>query len=109
MSETPFTKNLQYYKFCAYGFLKNLRFFEPFLVLFFLDKGLSFFQIGILYGIREIGVNILEIPTGVAADLLGRRRTMVFSFVAYILSFLLFSLTSVFAVFIAAMVLFSFG
>ncbi len=36
MTEKTFNKDLQFYKFCAYGFLKNLRFFEPFLMLFFL-------------------------------------------------------------------------
>jgi len=73
-----FNKDIQYYKFCSYGFLKNLRFFEPFLLLFFMEKGLSFFQIGLLYSIREIGIYILEIPTGIFADTLGRKRTMLF-------------------------------
>ena len=31
------------FRFSLYGFLKNLRFFEPFLILFFRDAGLSFF------------------------------------------------------------------
>ncbi len=105
----PFEKNLQYFKFCSYGFLKNLRFFEPFLILFFLEKGLSFTQIGTLYAIREISTNILEIPTGVIADALGRRRTMVSSFLAYIVSFIVFYLTESFAYFALAMLCFSFG
>ena len=61
MPANTFNKDLQFYKFCSYGFLKNLRFFEPFLMLFFIEKGLSYLQIGVLYSIREIGVNILEI------------------------------------------------
>jgi MFS family permease len=104
-----FIRDLQYYKFCVYGFLKNLRFFEPFLILFFLEKGLSYLEIGTLYAIKEIATNILEIPTGVAADSLGRRRTMVFSFGSYIVSFAVFYLSGQFAIFVAAMVLFSFG
>ncbi len=108
MSE-PFKKDLQFYKFCSYGFLKNLRFFEPFLMLFFLEKGLSYFEIGILYSIREITVNIIEIPTGVLADAFGRRRTMVFSFLSYIAAFLVFNFSSFFPLFIAAMICFSFG
>ena len=108
MAET-FKKDLQFYKFCSYGFLKNLRFFEPFLMLFFLEKGLSYFEIGILYSIREITVNIIEIPTGVLADAFGRRRTMVFSFISYIAAFFVFNFSSFFPLFIAAMVLFSFG
>ncbi len=104
-----FPRNLQYFKFSLYGFLKNLRFFEPFLILFFLEKGLSYFEIGALYAIREVSTNILEIPTGVASDALGRRRTMVFSFISYIISFVVFYAFSGFAVFAGAMILFSFG
>ena len=69
-----FKKDLQFYKFSLYGFLKNLRFFEPFLYLFFLEKGLNFLQIGTLITIREITRNVLEIPAGVLADSFGRRR-----------------------------------
>lgn len=104
-----FSRDLQYYKFCFYGFLKNLRFFEPFILLFFLEKGLSYFEIGALYAIRSIATNILEIPTGVASDALGRRRTMVFSFASYIVSFAVFYLASGFGVFVGAMIVFSFG
>lgn len=104
-----FGKDLQYYKFCAYGFLKNLRFFEPFLILFFLEKGLVFFQIGTLYAIRELATNILEVPTGVVADVMGRRRTMIFSFLFYIFSFLIFFYSASYAAFVVAMLLFAVG
>ncbi len=104
-----FKKDLQYYKFCAYGFLKNLRFFEPFMILFFLEKDISFFQIGVLYTLREITRNILEIPAGVAADVLGRRRTMISSFSLYILSFLLYSVSASMLVLSAATVVFGLG
>ncbi len=104
-----FRRDLQYYKFCAYGFLKNLRFFEPFIILFFVEKGFTFLQIGVFYTIREIATNILEIPTGVVADALGRRRTMVFSFASYIVSFAIFFIADSFGAFATAMVLFAFG
>ena len=55
-----------------------------------MEKGLTFLQIGTLYAIREIAINILEIPSGFAADALGRRRTMVAAFLAYIVSFIVF-------------------
>jgi len=104
-----YKKNLQYYKFCSYGFLKNLRFFEPFLILFFLEKNLTFFQIGVLYTIREISINILEIPTGMIADSIGRRRTMVFSFIFYIISFTIFYFSAKYMLFITGILFFSFG
>ena len=78
-------------------------------MLFFLEKGLSYFEIGILYSIREITVNIIEIPTGVLADAFGRRRTMVFSFLSYIAAFFVFNFSSFFPFFIIAMIFFSFG
>ena len=104
-----FDKDLQFYKFSLYGFLKNLRFFEPFLILFFAEKGIPYLQIGTLYAIREIATNILEIPTGIVADSLGRRRTMVYSFISYIVSFIIFYSATHYALFVIAMILFSFG
>lgn len=103
------TKNLQYYKFCTYGFLKNLRFFEAFLILFLLDHRLNFVQIGLLYSIREIAMVFLEIPSGIVADTWGRRRTLVSSFFFYILSFLVFYLANSFFLFAIAMLLFAVG
>lgn len=96
-------------KFSAYGFLKNLRFFEPFLYLFFLASGLSYLEIGTLISIREISVLLLEIPTGVVADLTGRRRAMAGAFAAYITSFSIFYLFHRFVFFVPAMLLFAAG
>ncbi len=97
------------FRFCLYGFLKNQQYYEPFLILAFREKGLSFFLIGILIGFREICINIMEIPTGAIADLYGRRRSMIFSFAGYILSFLIFALSSTFVLLLAAMLLFAVG
>ena len=104
-----FQKDIQYYKFCLYGFLKNLRLFEPFLILFFIDNDLSFLQIGTLYGIREIARNILEIPAGIIADSIGRKKTMISSFAFYILSFAGFYYSHNFGFFIIVMLLYSVG
>ncbi len=104
-----FKKDIQYVKFCSYGFLKNLRFFDAFIILFFLDKGLSYLQIGILYSIKEITINILEIPTGVIADSFGRRRSMIFAFINYITSFIIFFLFSHYYLFIVAFLFYGIG
>lgn len=104
-----FQKDIQYYKFCAYGFFKNLRFFDPFLLLFFYQKGLLFTQIGILYAVREICINLLEVPSGLIADIFGRKRVMIFSFMAYIASFLFFYLINSFIGFVFAFVLYGIG
>ncbi len=97
------------FRFSLYGFLKNLRFFEPFLILFFRDAGLSFFQIGVLYAVRDISTNLLEIPAGVIADAFGRRRSMVLSFSAYIVSFVVFYAWPGFNSYALAMAVFAIG
>jgi MFS family permease len=81
------------FQFSLYGFLKNQRYFEPFLQLFLLAffKG-SFFKWGLLIGYRQVLVNVFEVPSGAVADLYGRRRCMMISFAAYIASFVVFGL-----------------
>ncbi|OAA29177.1 MFS transporter [Kosmotoga arenicorallina S304] len=102
-------KDTQFVKFASYGFLKNLRFFEPFIILFFREQGLSFLQIGTLFSVREIAINFMELPTGIIADLYGRRISMVLSMVSYIVSFLSFYFFPNFYVYIGSMVLFALG
>jgi MFS family permease len=102
-------KNKQYFKFCAYGFLKNLRFFDAFLLLFFLESGITYTQIGILYAVREIIINISEIPSGFIADLYGRKNSLIAAFVFYIISFLIFYLFDSFYLFALANAFYGIG
>ena len=53
--------------------------------------------------------NVLEVPTGIIADALGRRRTMVQSFLAYIISFLIFYYASAYWLLMLGMTFFAFG
>jgi len=103
------SRDRMFWKFRTYGLLKNLRFFDPFLVLFFREAGLTYLAIGSLYAIREVSTNLLEIPTGVVADAFGRRRAMIASFVSYLASFALFGIFSSYAMYAPAMVLFALG
>ncbi len=100
-----FQKNRQYIQFCLYGFLKNLRFYDAFLLLFFLENGLSFSQIGVLYAAREIIINITEIPSGIIADVYGRKKSLVAAFGIYILSFIVFYFSTNFYFLLVAMLL----
>ncbi len=97
------------FRFSLYGFLKNQRYYDPFLILAFREKGLSFFQIGILYGFREVCTNLFEIPSGALADLYGRRRAMIFSFCAYIVSFATFAISKSLPMLFGAMFFFGLG
>jgi MFS family permease len=107
--DTGIIRDLQFYKFSAYGFLKNLRFFDPFIILFFRQMGMSFLEIGTLVSIREVATTILEVPTGFVADAYGRKNAMVFAFLSYIISFLIFYFFPSFLLYAAAMVFFAFG
>lgn len=97
------------FRFSLYGFLKNQQYYDPFLILAFREKGLSFFQIGLLIGFREVCINLFEIPTGAAADLYGRRRSMIFSFLAYIGSFVIFAMSRSLFLLFGAMFFFALG
>ena len=103
------TKDNQYRRFCAYGFLKNLRFFDAFLLLFFIEKGLSYTEIGILYAAREICINLLEIPSGIFADTYGRKISLLGSFGLYLLSFVLFFFSDQFWWLLPAMIIYGMG
>ncbi len=96
-------------RFSLYGFLKNQRYFEPFIILFFLQQGLSFTQIGFLIAFRELAINLMEIPSGAIADLFGRRRSMVLSFVSYIISFAAFGFSQAYWHLFVAMFFFAIG
>jgi MFS family permease len=102
-------RNLQYYKFSAYGFLRNLRFFDSFLMLFLLEKGMSYSEIGIMYATKEVVLNLFEIPSGIFADTWGRKRALAGSFMLYIISFAAFYLSESFVLFLLAFAFFGMG
>lgn len=109
ISEVNFNKDTQYYKFCFYGFFKNLRLFDPFLLLYFVNEGISYSQIGILYAFREVIINLFEIISGVIADVVGRKNAMIAAFASYIVSFLLFYGFSSFSGFLLAFFFYGIG
>ena len=97
------------FRFSLYGFLKNQRYFEAFLFLAFLDKGLDFFQIGLLVGFRQLAINLLEIPSGAFADVFGRRRALVLSMSSYIAGFVVLGAADVLSALAGGMVLLALG
>ena len=101
---------IQIFKFGMYGFLKNLMFFEPYLLYYFISiAGLSFLQVGVLYSIREIIIYIFEIPSGVIADRYGKKTELFICFLFYISSFLIFFIAGAYYMFIIGMFLFGLG
>ncbi len=96
-------------KFSLYGFFKNLKFYEPYLLVILMDKGISLFQIGILFAVREIVINVFEIPSGMIADIYGRKKELSVCFIFYIVSFILFFLTNGMPLAIVAMFFYGLG
>ena len=78
------------WKFKFYGFFKNLKFFEPYLLLIFLAWEINLFQIGILIAIQETFTFIFEVPSGMIADTRGKKTELLVCFIFYILSFLFY-------------------
>jgi len=99
----------QLWRFCLYGFLKNQQYYENFFMLALLAKGLDFTQWGLLFGFSKICNNVLEIPAGAVADVWGRRRTMIASFVLYIGAFAALGFSQSYWAFFPAMLLFAGG
>jgi len=98
------------FRFCLYGFLKNQQYYDLFILLAFREeKGLPYWMIGLLWGFREVCVNLMEIPTGAVADAMGRRRAMIASFLAYIGAFAIFGLSRQVWLLFPAMLLFGIG
>ncbi|HCL90621.1 MAG TPA: hypothetical protein DHW70_04815 [Candidatus Atribacteria bacterium] len=103
-------KNNQIKKFCLYGFLKNLRFFEPYLYIYLIQVvHLNLFQIGTLFSIRGIIIYLFEVPSGIFADQYGKKTELMICFIFYIVSFFFFFLGGSYTIVAIAMILFGLG
>ncbi len=103
-------KNNQIRKFCLYGFLKNLLFFEPYLYIYLIQVvHLNLFQIGTLFSIRGIIIYIFEVPSGIFADQYGKKTELMICFIFYIASFFFFFLGGSYVIVAIAMVFFGLG
>ena len=66
-------------------FFKSLFFFSPILTLFFFSRNLNTFQVVSLEAILILSVLIFEIPTGIIADRIGRKYSLIMLILAYII------------------------
>lgn len=67
---------------CLYEAVICFRMIDAVWVIFLLGRGYSLAQVGIAEGVYHITSMIFEVPSGMAADLFGRKRTLVFSGIA---------------------------
>lgn len=68
--------------------------------LFFYLRYFSFAQIATLWAIQMAASNLLEVPTGAFADMVGRKTAIILSFMIGALSLLIFTFTTIFGVFV---------
>ena len=100
------------WKFRFYGFFKNLRFFEPYLIVMLLiylgGSDFPLLTIGTIFLVQEVFTYLFEIPSGILADKFGRKNELLLCFLFYVASFVLYfigfslSLDYFFVLFIAA-------
>jgi MFS family permease len=65
--------------FVAFRVLFNARFYYPVFTILFLDYGLTIEQFALLNTVWAITIVCAEVPSGALADLLGRKRLLVFT------------------------------
>jgi len=81
----------------------------PIIVLFFQDNGLSLQEIMILQASYSLSVALMEIPSGYAADVLGRRKTLILGCILAFVGFSLFSISYNFWWFLVAEIILGLG
>lgn len=65
--------------FIAFKVLFNSRFYYPVFTILFLDFGLTVAQFSILNAVWAAAIVLLEVPSGALADVIGRKRLLVFA------------------------------
>lgn len=96
---TPAARNVALYPW--FKFFQNLLFWQATWFLFFQSE-LSAAEALLLYAVFDIAATILEVPSGYISDRFGRKRTLLFSVAAGLISALLLTLGSGFWVFALA-------
>ena len=83
--------------------------FTPVIVLFFLENGLSMVEVMVLQSAYSVAVIGLEIPSGYAADVFGRRKTLLFGSIFMTVGIGVYSVGSGFWAFLVGELTFAFG
>ena len=102
-----FEKNITLYKW--FSFLIMTPIMMPIIVIFWENNGLDTFDIYLLQAIFAIAVVLLEVPTGMVADVLGKKKSLLFGTTIAFFSFIIYGLGHGFVVFLIAEVGLAFG
>lgn len=85
------------------------RFFIPVLALFYIASQVSLPQLTIIFSVFALATLLLEIPSGVLADLLGKKKTLLISRALYIIEIFLIAFFNGFWIFLIAKIVSGFG
>ncbi len=103
----PYLKNI--YCLSLIKLSKWLMLIMPVITLFYNSNGLKEFDIYLLQAIYSLSVAILEIPSGYAADLIGRKKTILYGTILAAVGYLIYSLNSSFYGFLIAEIVLGIG
>jgi MFS family permease len=96
-------------KFYIGSFLKNQTYFTPIFVLLLQFYNLNFQEIFWVFTIGSVASLLLEIPTGIIADLWGRKKSIIISKFFIMGSYLIFAFSKQFWFFVIAQVIYEIG
>ncbi len=111
MSPTPspaaYERNLRLYPWLLAFVFTPL--FLPIVVLFWQDNGLDMRQVYVLQGLFAISMVVLEVPTGMVADRIGKTTSLRLGIVVIFIGLIVYGLGHSFAVFLVAEILWALG
>jgi MFS family permease len=97
-------------KFYLSSFLRNQTYFVPvFVILLQLEHGLSLQQIFWIFAIGNVMSFVMEIPSGIIADIHGKKKSLIFAKGVIFISFLLFGFSHSFWMFVLAQIVYELG
>lgn len=91
------------------SFLKNQTYFTPILILFLQFHHLDYQQVFWVFTIGSIVSFLIEVPTGVIADLFGKKKSIVLAKLLIFVSFVSFGFSSTFWMFVLSQVVYEVG
>lgn len=92
--------------FSLLQFLFYFNFFWLIQNVYLLDQGINFKQLSLLLGIWSLSIIILEIPSGIIADRLGRKIIIIMGKIGFLLGLLFFIINPSFLTFVFGMIMF---
>ncbi len=96
-------------KFKMISFFSGMIFTLSFLTPFYLSKGLNAYQILLMQSVYLGAILLLEVPSGAFSDLFGRKITLILSFLAFVIAWLLLFIAQNFITLLPYQIVFALG